>query len=212
MNSKSPFSRRRFVAAACPAGSWRAAGMAPSGFVRRHGFRALRRGSRARRAGSQALRRRLIAAGSTELAGRPDAGETLAVAVKAYESLQDLTGRIMAYASLLYASDTSNPSNREILWRRAGARDRARRRPPVFRARTQSPRRCEAERRDGGAGAWPLSPLARGHPQGEAASACRRPRTIVPRQIGQRRRRVEPAVRRHDGGAQVRFRRREPDA
>ncbi|MGH6798244.1 MAG: M3 family oligoendopeptidase, partial [Roseiarcus sp.] len=46
-----------------------------------------------------------------ELAERPDAGETLAAAVKAYESLQDLTGRIMAYASLLYASDTSDPGN-----------------------------------------------------------------------------------------------------
>ena len=45
-----------------------------------------------------------------DLAAKPGAGETLAVAVKAYESLQDLTGRIMAYASLLYASDTSNPS------------------------------------------------------------------------------------------------------
>jgi oligoendopeptidase F len=42
------------------------------------------------------------------LADRPDAGETLAAVVKAYESLQDLTGRIMAYASLLYASDTSD--------------------------------------------------------------------------------------------------------
>src|ERR1700729_3208172 len=46
-----------------------------------------------------------------EIAAKPDAGETLAAAVKAYESLQDLTGRIMAYASLLYASDTSNPGN-----------------------------------------------------------------------------------------------------
>ncbi|HTZ66207.1 MAG TPA: M3 family oligoendopeptidase, partial [Roseiarcus sp.] len=44
-----------------------------------------------------------------ELTDWPDAGETLAEAVKAYESMQDLTGRIMAYASLLYASDTSNP-------------------------------------------------------------------------------------------------------
>src|ERR1700733_14808736 len=43
------------------------------------------------------------------IAAEPDAGETLAVAVKAYESRQDFTGRIMAYASLLYASDTSNP-------------------------------------------------------------------------------------------------------
>jgi oligoendopeptidase F len=46
----------------------------------------------------------------TQLLGQHDAGETLAVAVKAYEQLQDLTGRIMAYASLLYASDTSNPA------------------------------------------------------------------------------------------------------
>jgi oligoendopeptidase F len=45
-----------------------------------------------------------------DIAAKPQAGETLAVAVKAYESLQDLTGRIMAYASLLYASDTSNPA------------------------------------------------------------------------------------------------------
>jgi oligoendopeptidase F len=46
----------------------------------------------------------------SELAGRPDAGVTLAEAVRAYESLQDLTGRIMAYASLLYASNTSDPT------------------------------------------------------------------------------------------------------
>src|SRR5271166_4622392 len=41
-------------------------------------------------------------------ADRPDAGETLAAAVRAYESLQDLIGRVMSYASLLYASDTSD--------------------------------------------------------------------------------------------------------
>src|SRR5271165_1736529 len=42
------------------------------------------------------------------LADQSDGGEALAVAVRAYESLQDLTGRIMAYASLIYASDTSD--------------------------------------------------------------------------------------------------------
>ncbi len=36
------------------------------------------------------------------------AGERLAEAVKAYEALQDLIGRVMSYASLLYASDTSD--------------------------------------------------------------------------------------------------------
>ncbi len=35
-------------------------------------------------------------------------GERLAEAVRAYEALQDLTGRVMSYASLLYASDTSD--------------------------------------------------------------------------------------------------------
>ena len=44
------------------------------------------------------------------MAGRSDAGAELAAAIKKYETLQDLTGRIMAYASLLYASDTSNPA------------------------------------------------------------------------------------------------------
>jgi oligoendopeptidase F len=46
--------------------------------------------------------------GLLKLAGEPDGGEALAAAVRAYESLQDLTGRVMAYASLLYASDTSD--------------------------------------------------------------------------------------------------------
>ena len=44
------------------------------------------------------------------LADRPEGGEALAAAVSAYESLQDLTGRVMAYASLIYASDTSDPA------------------------------------------------------------------------------------------------------
>jgi oligoendopeptidase F len=44
----------------------------------------------------------------SKLADEPEGGEALAAAVRAYESLQDLTGRVMAYASLLYASDTSD--------------------------------------------------------------------------------------------------------
>jgi len=45
-----------------------------------------------------------------EIAVSPEGGEHLAEAVRAYEALQDLTGRVMAYASLLYASDTSDPA------------------------------------------------------------------------------------------------------
>ncbi len=42
------------------------------------------------------------------IADSPEAGERLAEAVKGYEALQDLVGRVMSYASLLYASDTSD--------------------------------------------------------------------------------------------------------
>ena len=44
------------------------------------------------------------------LASGPDAGERLFEAVRAYEALQDLMGRLMSYASLLYAGDTSDPA------------------------------------------------------------------------------------------------------
>ena len=44
------------------------------------------------------------------LASGPDGGERLFEAVRAYEALQDLMGRLMSYASLLYAGDTSDPA------------------------------------------------------------------------------------------------------
>ena len=44
------------------------------------------------------------------IASLQNGGERLGEAVKAYEALQDLTGRVMSYASLLYASDTSDPA------------------------------------------------------------------------------------------------------
>ncbi|CAM5761798.1 M3 family oligoendopeptidase [Bosea minatitlanensis] len=44
-----------------------------------------------------------------ELAGRPDGSALLAEAVRAYESLSDLLGRIGAYAGLVYSGDTTDP-------------------------------------------------------------------------------------------------------
>ncbi len=43
-----------------------------------------------------------------DIAKAADAGERLGEAVRAYEALQDLIGRIASYASLLYAGDTSD--------------------------------------------------------------------------------------------------------
>ena len=64
----------------------------------------------ARRGGSQGFRRDAIAASSKTLAKGAEAGERLGEAVRAYEAMQDLIGRIMSYASLLYAGDTSDPA------------------------------------------------------------------------------------------------------
>lgn len=44
-----------------------------------------------------------------EMAAGPDASEQLAEAVKAYEALSDLLGRIGSYAGLIYAGDTTDP-------------------------------------------------------------------------------------------------------
>ncbi|MBA4789971.1 MAG: M3 family oligoendopeptidase [Rhizobiales bacterium] len=43
------------------------------------------------------------------LLAAPDAGETLGAAVKAYEGIDDLLGRIASYGSLVYAGNTSDP-------------------------------------------------------------------------------------------------------
>ena len=45
------------------------------------------------------------------LAAGPDASEKLCAAIAAYEKLDDLMGRIMSYAGLIYSSDTTNPDN-----------------------------------------------------------------------------------------------------
>jgi oligoendopeptidase F len=43
------------------------------------------------------------------LAAREDASVALAEAVKAYEGLEDLVGKIMSYAGLVYSGDTTDP-------------------------------------------------------------------------------------------------------
>jgi len=44
-----------------------------------------------------------------EMASGPNAGNALAAAVKRYEMLEDKLGRLISYASLIYAGDTSDP-------------------------------------------------------------------------------------------------------
>jgi oligoendopeptidase F len=44
-----------------------------------------------------------------DIARAQDAGTLLAIAVRRYEAIEDLLGRIMSYAGLVYAGDTSDP-------------------------------------------------------------------------------------------------------
>ena len=46
-----------------------------------------------------------------ELAGAADGGKRLAEAVRRYEVIEDLMGRLISYAGLVYASDTTDPVN-----------------------------------------------------------------------------------------------------
>ena len=46
-----------------------------------------------------------------DIAAGPEAGEKLATAIAAYEKLEDLLGRIMSYAGLVYSGDTTNPAH-----------------------------------------------------------------------------------------------------
>ncbi len=65
----------------------------------------LERAQREAKQFSESWRGKLAAVAETA-----NGGERLAEAVRTYEALQDLIGRVMSYASLLYASDTSDPA------------------------------------------------------------------------------------------------------
>ena len=44
-----------------------------------------------------------------EIAASPDAGEKLAIAVKRFEAIEDLLGRVISFAGLVYTGDTTDP-------------------------------------------------------------------------------------------------------
>jgi oligoendopeptidase F len=44
-----------------------------------------------------------------EIAASPDAGEKLAIAIKRFEAIEDLLGRLISYAGLIYTGDTTDP-------------------------------------------------------------------------------------------------------
>ncbi len=188
----------------------RAAPVAARRSLREHGVAPLRRRPGARRRARPGRSPKHGVASSRRSPPAQGRAIRLAEAVTAYEALQDLIGRVMSYASLLYASDTSDTARakfygdaQEKVTALAGdllffELELNRLDDAVLEAAMATP------------SARPLPSVAGGHPQGEAAPARRRHRAGVPRKIRLGRRRVEPPVRRHDVGAAIRRRGREP--
>ena len=122
-------------------------------------------------------------------------GKWLAEAVRRYEAIDDLAGRLGSYAGLVHAGDSVDPAISkfygdvsERLTNGVGA-------SVVLRARTQPHRRCRHRPRDADARTRALSPVDRGSAQGQAVSARGSRRAAVSREIPERLCRLEPAVR-----------------
>ena len=110
-------------------------------------------------------------------------GQWLAEAVRRYEAIDDLAGRLGSYAGLVHAGDSVDPAISkfygdvsERLTQCVGA-------SVVLRARTQPRRRRRDRTRDADARARALSPVDRGSAQGQAVSARGSRRAIVSREI-----------------------------
>jgi hypothetical protein len=106
-------------------------------------------------------------------------GAELARAVREFEALNDIMGRIVSYASLLYAADTSDPK-RQKFFGDIQEDHRHLFEAPVLPARAQPARRRDAGDGDVPFRARPLPALARGSAEREALSARRQARAVVP--------------------------------
>ena len=122
-------------------------------------------------------------------------GQWLAEAVRRYEAIDDLAGRLGSYAGSGSRRRQRRSRDLQILRRRFRAADECVGASVVLRARTQPRRRRRDRTRDADARARALSPVDRGSAQGQAVSARGSRRAAVSREIAERLRRLEPAVR-----------------
>ena len=126
-------------------------------------------------------------ASSTGSPRSEDAAQALGAAVLRYEALEDLLGRIISYAGLVYSGDTTDPERAKFYGDIQEKLTAASSASAVLRARAQPDRRRGARR--GACSAEPLAPLpalARGPPQGQALPARGQHRAAVPRKVGHR--------------------------
>ncbi len=128
------------------------------------------------------------------LAAGPDAGNALAAAVKRYEALDDTLGRVMSYASLLYAGDTTDPVRAKFYGDMQERITAASLHLLFFTLELNRIDDAALEAAMARSGARPLPAVDRGRAQGEALSARGPGRAAVPREIGDRLFGLEPAI------------------
>ncbi len=139
-----------------------------------------------------------------KLAALAGDGAALAAAIAAYESLSDIIGKLGSYAGLLYAADTSDPREGEVLRRHPGQDHGDHHRPDLLRAGAQQDRGGSAGSRARGAGARPLQAVDRGPAQGQALPARGAARAPVPREVDHLAQRLGPPLQRDDDGLALR--------
>ncbi len=151
---------------------------------------------------------RIKAAYQGKLTALAASGAALADAVKAYERLSDLIGKLGSYAGLLYAANTADPA-RAKFYGDIQEKITAMTTDLIF-FELEMNQIDDATLAAGARGSRPrpLQALVRRSAQRKSLSARGKARAAVPRKIRDLARLVEPAVQRDDDGAALRGRRR----
>ena len=137
--------------------------------------------------------RDFAAAHKGRLAAMP--GSALATAIGEYERIEEMLGRLMSYAQLLFSGDSTNAEIGRF-YQTVSERVTDDQQPPaVLLTRAQPAGRGGAGAEARGAGAGQMAAVAARPACLPAAPACRRPGKAAAREGGDRAYGVEPAVR-----------------
>ncbi len=131
------------------------------------------------------------------MAAGADGGSALAEAVRRYEAIDDLMGRLGSYAGLVHAGNTVDPARTKFYGDMQERMTAASTHLLFFTLELNRIDDALLEARDGRSGARPLPAVARRRAPLPAVSARGSRRAVVSRKIGDRLFRLEPAVRRH---------------
>ena len=126
-------------------------------------------------------------------------GDALAAAIAEYERIEEMLGRLMSYAQLLFSRRLHQRRDRPLLPDGERAGDRDQQPPVVLHPGTEPARRRGAGAEACGPGARALAAVAARPARVPPAPAFRRAREAAAREGGDRPQRLEPPVRR-DGG------------